>query len=61
MRIRQALIDTSIGSMAARGLSIEVNSPIIVAKPQAQYNVVRVPASFEDVTPARLALMPMKV
>jgi hypothetical protein len=35
--------------------------PIIVAKPQAQYWVSMVPASFEDVTAARLAPIPMKV
>jgi len=34
--------------------------PIIVAKPQAQYWVSMVPASFEDVTAARLAPIPMK-
>lgn len=35
--------------------------PIMVAKPQAQYCVSMVPASLDDVTAARLALMPMKV
>ena len=56
-----SLIGNGVGFWGGYEQRTGLDLPIMVAKTQAQYCVSMVPASLEDVTAAKLLLMPMKV